>query len=116
MQRPLAVVSILSLTLPLLSIGGRFPDPLPRTFPAAITAAPTLTNPADGETLASFGPTLAWQNPPGTTQYHLEVVPFNNDGPGVNLHVGSPAGTLPIPPPPQWFGLLPDLTYTWRVR
>jgi hypothetical protein len=40
----------------------------------------------------------------------------NNDGPGVNVVLGSPATSLAIPAPPQWYGLLPDMTYTWRVR
>ncbi len=82
----------------------------------AIPAAPGLTSPADAQRLSSFGPDLAWTNPEGTTQYHLQVIPFNNDGPGVDLQVGSADTSFAIPPPPAWFGLLPDMTYTWRVR
>lgn len=84
--------------------------------PPARLAPPALATPGDGERLASFGPTLTWSNPPGTTQYHLQVIPFNNDGPGVDLHVGSADTSLAIPPPPAWYGLLPAMTYTWRVR
>lgn len=83
---------------------------------AAINGAPTLIAPAENTTLATFGPTLTWTNPTGTTQYHLQVIPVNNDGPGVDLHVGSPDTAFQIPPPPQWYGLLPDMGYTWRVR
>ncbi|MEK7217234.1 MAG: endo-1,4-beta-xylanase [Chloroflexota bacterium] len=59
---------------------------------------------------------LTWSNPTGTTQYHLQVIPASNDGPGVDLHVGSPDTSFQIPPPPQWYGLLPDMSYTWRMR
>lgn len=51
--------------------------------------------------MTTFGPTLAWDNPVGTTQVHLEVLPFGNDGPGVNAYLGSPASSLQIPPPPH---------------
>lgn len=83
---------------------------------AAAPAAPTLSGPTDGSVLANFGPTLTWANPAGTTQYHLQVVPSNNDGPGVDVHVGSAGTAFAIPAPPNWYGLLPDMTYTWRVR
>ncbi|MBM2826346.1 MAG: hypothetical protein HW403_410, partial [Dehalococcoidia bacterium] len=78
--------------------------------------APTLTSPLHAARLTTLGPTLGWVNPTGTTQYHLQLTPFNGDGPGVDLHVGSPGSSLEIPPPPRWYGLLPDMTYTWRVR
>ena len=83
---------------------------------AAITTAPVLTSPSPGATLTSFGPTLTWSNPGGVTQYHLQVVPANNDGPGVDVHVGELGNSFDIPAPPAWYGLLPDMTYTWRVR
>ena len=82
----------------------------------AAPAAPSLTSPPDGAVLTSFGPALTWTNPPGVTQYHLQVLPSNNDGPGVDLQVGSPGTSFRVPPPPQWYGLLPDMTYAWRVR
>ena len=89
------------------------PTPTPT---GAGSSPPTLTGPANGATLDSFGPTLTWSNPPDTTQYHLQVIPVNNDGPGVDLHVGSPDTSFQVPPPPQWYGLLPDMAYTWRMR
>lgn len=60
----------------------------PAPSEAAITTAPTLTGPAEGATLTNFGPTLTWTNPSGATQYHLQVIPYNNDGPGVDVHIG----------------------------
>lgn len=84
--------------------------------PTPAVTAPTLSGPADGSTLTSFGPMLSWRNPAGATQVHIQVIPANNDGPGVDLHVGSASTSLNIPAPPLWYGLLPDQTYTWRVR
>ena len=81
----------------------------------ATVPGPTLTLPAQNATLPGFGATLAWVNPPGATQYHLQVVPFNGDGPGVNL-IQNAAASFTIPAPPDWYGLLPDLSYLWRVR
>ncbi|MSQ26665.1 MAG: hypothetical protein EXR51_00785 [Dehalococcoidia bacterium] len=83
---------------------------------AAAPSAPTLNGPGDNATLANFGPTLTWTNPAGVTQYHLQIVPANNDGPGVDLQVGSAGVSFTVPAPPNWYGLLPDMTYTWRVR
>jgi hypothetical protein len=82
---------------------------------AAITQAPVLGAPSGGEQLTSFGPTLQWTLPSGSTQYHLQVIPFGNDGPGVNV-IGNAAETFALPPPPEWYGLLPDMSYSWRVR
>lgn len=97
-----------------------FCDPHPfmkgKVIVQASTAAPVPSGPADGARLESFGPNLTWANGPGTTQVHLQVVPANNDGPGVNVVLGSAATSFAIPAPPQWYGLLPDMTYTWRVR
>ena len=82
----------------------------------AAAAPPTLVSPADGATLTTFGPNLTWTNPANATQVHVQVIPANNDGPGVNLYFGSAVSSLQIPPPPEWYGLLPGMTYTWRVR
>ena len=80
--------------------------------------APSLTTPADGQILPDFNPTLQWADPPGgtVTQNHLQVIPFNNDGPGVDLIVSISDDRFQLPPPPTWYGLLPDMSYTWRVR
>ena len=79
-------------------------------------APPVQTAPPAGAMLPNFQPLLLWQNPPGTTQVQVQVAPFANDGPGVDLHIGSATESMGVPPPPQWYGLLPGMTYTWRVR
>ena len=84
------------------------------------TAGPTLVSPASGVVLSGLGTTLAWSNPFGALQYQLQVVPFNNDGPGINL-IRNAEESFAISAPS--FGsadanyvMLPDMTYTWRVR
>src|SRR3990172_10990231 len=79
-------------------------------------SSPTLNSPAAGATLSTFGPALSWTNPSGARQAHLQVIPSNNDGPSVDVYFGSSASSFQIPPPPQWYGMLPSMTYTWRVR
>lgn len=97
-------------------------DPSPRSVAATLTA-PTLTNPPDGAQLTSLSTTLSWTNPPGTTQYHVQVIPWNNDGPGIDLIVGDPAlvakASYIIPAPVFGQGpyiMLPGATYTWKVQ
>ena len=82
---------------------------------ASSTTAPTLTDPSAGSQLATMNTTLRWANPSSTTQVHVRVTPANNDGPGVNLILGA-ATSLRIPPPPEWYGLLPGMSYAWKVR
>ncbi len=84
--------------------------------PTTITTAPEPLSPSDGSTVATLGPTLQWSLPAGATQYQLQVTPINNDGPGVNLIVGSAGDSFTVPPPPDWYGLLPDMSYHWRLR
>jgi len=86
--------------------------------PEAAPGAPQLTAPPDGAHLPDLGTNLAWTNPPGTTQYHLEVVPFNADGPGIAM-VRNLEDSFIIAPPRMGEGnyvLLPDMGYTWRIR
>ena len=86
----------------------------------SIVVVPTVSSgtvaPPKGATISDFGPTLQWTNPSGTQQVQVQVIPANNDGPGVDVVLGSPVTSFAIPAPPQWYGLLPDMTYTWRVR
>jgi len=81
---------------------------------------PVLNGPMSGETLATLGATLAWTNPPGTVQYQIQVAPFNNDGPGVNLLRDAETSYTVMAPN---FGgadanyvMLPGISYVWRVR
>ncbi|MCX6020844.1 MAG: carboxypeptidase regulatory-like domain-containing protein [Chloroflexi bacterium] len=77
-----------------------------------------LSSPDCRTTLPVMTASLAWQNPPGTTQYQLQVIPFKNDGPGINLIRGAESSYV-IPAPAFGQGnylLLPDMTYQWRVR
>ena len=87
-----------------------FQEHAQRKAEAAIAVAPTITSPAEGTRLTSFAPVLRWANPPGVTQYHLQVLPAKNDGPGVDLHIGAAEEFFSVPPPPFWYGLLPDMT------
>lgn len=114
MKRSLALTSVIVLLLPALAAA--WPPARPLAGPTAVTAAPVISSPGQGQELTTLGPTLQWSNPAGATQYHLQVIPFNSDGPGVDLHVGAPDQSFTIPAPPDWYGLLPDMTYQWRVR
>jgi len=82
---------------------------------AQIGAAPELMAPAAGVRLSGYAPDLQWHNPAGASQYQLQVTPLSGDGPALNL-IRNAAEHFLLPPPPQWYGLLPDMTYTWRVR
>lgn len=92
------------------------PQPTPTATPIGTAPAPTLTAPIDGGTLSSFAPTLSWSNPPDTAQVQLQLIPANNDGPGADLVLSGSPTSFSVPPPPQWYGLLPDMGYTWRIR
>lgn len=87
---------------------------LPQSPPLVI-GPPQLLSPPDGSTANDFRPVLLWSSPQATKVVHLTVFPANNDGAGVNLILEA-ATSFIIPPPPEWYGLLPDMTYTWRVR
>ncbi len=79
---------------------------------------PVLTQPP-------MGPLLQWTQPPGTTWFQVQVIPFNEDGPGINLVIGDgalvQAAQYQVLAPnfgsadPNYV-LLPDMTYLWRVR
>lgn len=77
--------------------------------------APEPATPLNGTTLSDFRPTLAWQPVAGAVEYNLVVMPFNGDGPGVDVSLASTM-SYKVPAPPMWYGLLPDMTYTWMVR
>src|SRR5205814_807182 len=76
-----------------------------------------------GAPLASLSTTLSWSNPPGATQYHLQVTPANNDGPGINIIIADPvlvsAASYGLQAPVFGKGpylMLPGMSYSWRIR
>ena len=85
---------------------------------------PVLTQPPMGDA-SSMGPLLQWTQPPGTTWFQVQVIPFNEDGPGINLVIGDSAqvraAQYQVMAPnfgsadPNYV-LLPDMAYLWRVR
>src|SRR5262249_27253380 len=81
---------------------------------SAALPAPTPTSPGDGETAATMQVTVAWNLPAGATQYQLQVVPVNGDGPGIDL-IRNAEGWYTIPAAPYSYIMLPGMTYGWRV-
>ena len=85
---------------------------------------PVLRQPPMGDA-SSMGPLLQWTQPPGTTWFQVQVIPFNEDGPGINLVIGDSAqvraAQYQVMAPnfgsadPNYV-MLPDMTYLWRVR
>lgn len=97
------------------------------SFAVGSQGAPTLPEPrlpADGTTMPNLGPIqLTWNNPSGTAQYHIQVTPLSNDGPGIDLIIGDLAQvasamyTIMSPVMGQGnYVLLPGATYNWSVR
>ena len=91
---------------------------------AVTDPGPVLTQPPMGDA-SSMGPLLQWTQPPRTTWFQVQVIPFNEDGPGINLVIGD--GALVRAAQYQVRGpnfgsadpnyvMLPGMTYLWRVR
>ena len=91
---------------------------------AVTDPGPVLTQPPMGDA-SSMGPLLKWTQPPRTTWFQVQVIPFNEDGPGINLVIGD--GALVRAAQYQVLGpnfgsadpnyvMLPGMTYLWRVR
>ena len=116
------------VVLPAQVLHGRLVVTTDRIAPFVLLAvtdtSPVLTQlPMDD---ASFmGPLLKWTQPPGTTWFQVQVIPFNEDGPGINLVIGD--GALVQAAQYQVLGpnfgsadpnyvMLPGMTYLWRVR
>jgi len=87
----------------------------PSPSPTPTGPSVQLHLPPAGSTLPGMGTELRWTNPNGVRFVHLQLAPANNDGPGIDLLLG-PVSSFLVPAPPAWYGLLPDMTYTWRVR
>ena len=94
------------------------------TLLAITDPGPVLTQPPMGDA-SSMGPLLQWTQPPRTTWFQVQVIPFNEDGPGINLVIGD--GALVRAAQYQVLGpnfgsadpnyvMLPGMTYLWRVR
>ncbi len=88
----------------------------------AVPSAPLLESPPNGLTMPWWEVVLQWRyRGDFETQYRLQVVPYNNEGPGIDLiakatpYLARRQG-FEIPSAPNWYGLLPDTTYNWRVR
>lgn len=110
------VVGGAALAVALAGLAGQATVP-PST--AATTDAPALTAPAANATYPKMSVVdFTWQLPAGSTQYHLQVTPYNGDGPAVNLVRNAATGyTLAAPVLGEGpYVLLPAMTYTWRVR
>ncbi|MEK7216056.1 MAG: hypothetical protein AAB289_10715, partial [Chloroflexota bacterium] len=85
-------------------------------FALLLTPAATLVGPAPGTVSFDFAPRLSWNNSVGASQYQLQVIPFNNDGPGINLIRDTESSFQLQAPLMGAYILLPGMTYTWRVR
>ncbi|MCX6020619.1 MAG: hypothetical protein NTZ05_02610 [Chloroflexi bacterium] len=79
---------------------------------------PSLDAPLNGATLTVAWATLVWTNPAGAMQYELLLSPVNNDGPGVHIikPTGGTVSMYTVSAYPALAVLLPDMTYTWKVR
>lgn len=81
------------------------------TTPPSGTATPPAPQPAlpaDGSTVASLTPCLAWQGLDGATMYHITL--------GVRDSLFTFSVLSPTPGQLVPFALLPGRTYVWRVR
>ena len=103
-------------TVVLLAAAGVASHQFPHPVNSAGMLPPTLASPPNGVRLDTFGPVLSWAPPEDTARFHLQVTPAGNDGPGIDLIGAGSDSQFPIPAPPVWFGLLPDMTYAGRVR
>ena len=116
------------VVLPAQVLHGRLVVTTDRIAPFVLLAVtdtgPVLTQPPMGDA-SSMGPLLQWTQPPRTTWFQVQVIPFNEDGPGINLVIGD--GALVQAAQYQVLGpnfgsadpnyvMLPDMTYLWRVR
>jgi hypothetical protein len=97
---------------------GTQPDHLTKFSVLSVIPKARLDGPDDGLRLADMAPLFRFALAPGMIQYQLQVLPANGDGPAVNLIRNAESSFL-LPAPALGQGnyvLLPDMTYTWRVR
>ncbi len=98
------------------------PSPItPIATPAPIGApgqVPSIVSPQNGALSSNIGLSLNWILPAGATQYQIQVTPFDNDGPAINL-IRNAESSYTIASPELGVGnyvMLPGMTYTWRIR
>lgn len=84
---------------------------------------PAIIEPLAGKTLDGLGTTLRFTPNANIKQFQVQVIPFNNDGPGINLIIGAQelvqSGKFIVSPPEFGKGnyvMLPGMSYTWRIR
>jgi subtilisin family serine protease len=92
--------------------------PTPTPTPLPLGSIPQPVAPPPGTLLSDLGTTVHWNLAVGTTQYQIQVIPANNDGPAINLIRDVDRSYVVVPPV---FGtgpyvMLPGMTYTWRIR
>ena len=88
------------------------------TAQAAVITQPNFISPANNQVIAHLGTTLTWENPVGTAQYEIRVLPANSDGPAINL-IRNVETSYTIEAPVFGTGnyvMLPGMTYTWMIR
>ncbi|MCX6023211.1 MAG: hypothetical protein NTZ05_16095, partial [Chloroflexi bacterium] len=116
LMMPILAVVLLLVALPFNAAANQRQTPGDAASVQGALTAPQPRIPPDGSHLSNIGPiTLQWDAPAGTTQYQLQVIPFNGDGPGINL-IRNADSQYTIPAPPTWFVILPGMTYSWQVR
>ncbi|MSQ10253.1 MAG: CAP domain-containing protein [Dehalococcoidia bacterium] len=103
-QKALAVAAVLLALMRSAETGGAADQPA------------QLRSPPEGASISEFGTTLQWTVPGGITQQHLQVAPKSPVGPGIDTLLAGQVTSFVVPAPPGWYGLLPDMTYVWRVR
>ena len=94
------------------------PSPTATVAPLPAGSSPILLSPASGTQVSGLGATLRWNVAAGATQYQVQVIPANNDGPSINL-IRNIDTTFDVQEPVFGQGpyvMLPGMTYTWRVR
>lgn len=109
------LVRALSLVLFVL-VAGSFEAPRA----SAVPLPPTPLSPANAFRLENWDVQLTWKYPNAPiTQVRLEMLPANGDGAGIDVILNANPqanGSFRVPAPPEWFGLLPDMTYRWRLQ
>lgn len=76
----------------------------------------SLVAPANGAISSSLTPTLTWSPPTGSTYFEMVIIPGNNPAQAVRFVQKIDTNSYSIPGPPYWYGMLPDTSYSWRVR